>query len=107
MELADEPTDDRTVSFLGQGPVFDGGQWDMAVNVLGTQVPDGVASSTNRRVQRNTDASPRSCTRNLSHPWHHPRSTISSHPKSENLPLFFEPNPDSSLFRPCERSNPT
>ena len=36
MELADDPIDGRTVSFLSTGPVSDGGQWDMAVNVLGT-----------------------------------------------------------------------
>ncbi len=34
LELADRPTDDRTVSFLLQTGVHDGGQWDMFANVV-------------------------------------------------------------------------
>ncbi|ORX34978.1 peptidase C1B, bleomycin hydrolase [Kockovaella imperatae] len=34
IELADEPNDSRTVSFLNREPLGDGGQWDMAVNIL-------------------------------------------------------------------------
>jgi bleomycin hydrolase len=36
IDLADEDEDSRIVSFLNQSPVGDGGQWDMAVNILGT-----------------------------------------------------------------------
>lgn len=35
IDLKDETTDSRIISFLNQSPVGDGGQWDMAVNVLG------------------------------------------------------------------------
>jgi bleomycin hydrolase len=34
-ELADEALDSRIVSYLNQAPVNDGGQWDMAVNIIG------------------------------------------------------------------------
>ena len=34
LELADRPTDDRTVSFLLQTGVHDGGQWDMFTNIV-------------------------------------------------------------------------
>ena len=34
LELADRPTDDRTVSFLLQTGVHDGGQWDMFANIV-------------------------------------------------------------------------
>ena len=35
IDLADEDLDSRIISFLNQSPVGDGGQWDMAVNILG------------------------------------------------------------------------
>lgn len=35
IDLMDEDLDSRIVSFLNQSPVGDGGQWDMAVNILG------------------------------------------------------------------------
>lgn len=35
IDLADEPLDSRVISWLNQAPVNDGGQWDMAVNLLG------------------------------------------------------------------------
>jgi bleomycin hydrolase len=35
IDLAGEDEDSRIVSFLNQSPVGDGGQWDMAVNILG------------------------------------------------------------------------
>ena len=34
LELADRPTDDRTVSFLLETGVHDGGQWDMFANIV-------------------------------------------------------------------------
>ncbi|KZO98930.1 peptidase C1B, bleomycin hydrolase [Calocera viscosa TUFC12733] len=34
IELADEPLDSRLVSFLNVAPINDGGQWDMAVNII-------------------------------------------------------------------------
>jgi len=34
LELADEPVDSRLVSFLNSSPIGDGGQWDMAVNII-------------------------------------------------------------------------
>ncbi|GAA5909933.1 hypothetical protein JCM5296_002537 [Sporobolomyces johnsonii] len=36
LELAEEPLDDRTVQYLMQTPENDGGQWDMAVNLMET-----------------------------------------------------------------------
>lgn len=35
IDLADEPADSRIISWLNMAPVNDGGQWDMAVNLLG------------------------------------------------------------------------
>ncbi|OCF76379.1 hypothetical protein I204_02074 [Kwoniella mangroviensis CBS 8886] len=35
LELLDEPLDGRLLSYLNQAPVNDGGQWDMAVNLIG------------------------------------------------------------------------
>jgi bleomycin hydrolase len=35
LELVDEPLDSRIVSYLNMAPVNDGGQWDMAVNLIG------------------------------------------------------------------------
>ncbi|EJU04279.1 peptidase C1B bleomycin hydrolase [Dacryopinax primogenitus] len=34
LELVDEPLDSRLISFLNTSPIGDGGQWDMAVNIL-------------------------------------------------------------------------
>ncbi|WRT70447.1 uncharacterized protein IL334_007445 [Kwoniella shivajii] len=34
LELLDEPLDGRLLSYLNQAPVNDGGQWDMAVNII-------------------------------------------------------------------------
>ncbi|WVQ96907.1 hypothetical protein IAU59_004015 [Kwoniella sp. CBS 9459] len=34
LELVDEPLDGRLLSYLNQAPVNDGGQWDMAVNII-------------------------------------------------------------------------
>jgi hypothetical protein len=34
LELSDEPLDARIVTFLNEAPVNDGGQFDMAVNIL-------------------------------------------------------------------------
>nr|XP_031859696.1 uncharacterized protein CI109_004971 [Kwoniella shandongensis]KAA5526768.1 hypothetical protein CI109_004971 [Kwoniella shandongensis] len=34
LELVDEPLDGRLLSYLNQAPVNDGGQWDMAVNLI-------------------------------------------------------------------------
>ncbi|GAA5961820.1 hypothetical protein JCM21900_003321 [Sporobolomyces salmonicolor] len=36
LELAEEPLDDRTVQYLMEAPENDGGQWDMAVNLMET-----------------------------------------------------------------------
>ena len=35
LDLADEDEDSRIISFMNQSPVGDGGQWDMAVNLIG------------------------------------------------------------------------
>lgn len=34
IELADEPVESRLIAFLNQAPVNDGGQWDMAYNIV-------------------------------------------------------------------------
>ncbi|KAK4685454.1 bleomycin hydrolase, partial [Tremellales sp. Uapishka_1] len=34
LDLVDEPLDGRLISFLNEAPVNDGGQWDMAVNII-------------------------------------------------------------------------
>jgi hypothetical protein len=39
IDLADEDEDSRIISFMNQSPVGDGGQWDMAVNLIGSSIP--------------------------------------------------------------------
>lgn len=39
IDLAGEDEDSRIVSFMNQSPVGDGGQWDMAVNLIGKRIP--------------------------------------------------------------------
>lgn len=34
LELSEEPLDARIITFLNEAPVNDGGQFDMAVNIL-------------------------------------------------------------------------
>ena len=36
LETKDEPADSRIVTYLNTSPVGDGGQWDMALNLIGT-----------------------------------------------------------------------
>lgn len=35
LDTLDEDLDSRLISFLNEAPVNDGGQWDMAVNLIG------------------------------------------------------------------------
>ena len=35
MELVDEPIDGRLMSYFNSSPIGDGGQWDMAYNLIG------------------------------------------------------------------------
>lgn len=35
LELIDEPLDGRIMSYLNGAPIGDGGQWDMAYNLIG------------------------------------------------------------------------
>jgi bleomycin hydrolase len=39
LETRDEAIDSRLISYLNQAPVNDGGQWDMAVNLIRTFHP--------------------------------------------------------------------
>jgi bleomycin hydrolase len=39
IQNADLPVDDRLVNFLAKDPISDGGQWDMAVNLLEVRFP--------------------------------------------------------------------
>jgi bleomycin hydrolase len=40
IDLAGEDEDSRIISYMNQSPVGDGGQWDMAVNLLGMSIAD-------------------------------------------------------------------
>lgn len=59
IELADRPVDDRTVAFLLNGPIDDGGQWNMAVNLVmkhglvpKSAYPESKSSSSTRRMNQ-------------------------------------------------------
>lgn len=57
LELTDEPLDGRLMSFLNMAPVNDGGQWDMAFNIVEKygivpqqQYPDAFSASNSARM---------------------------------------------------------
>ena len=59
INLADRPADDRTVAFLVSGPIDDGGQWNMFVNLVKrhglvpkTVMPETASSSATRSLNR-------------------------------------------------------
>ena len=59
IKTADRPIDDRTVAFLLGGPIDDGGQWNMAVNLVmkhglvpKSAYPESKSSSATRRMNQ-------------------------------------------------------
>ncbi|MEC7704848.1 MAG: C1 family peptidase, partial [Candidatus Thermoplasmatota archaeon] len=59
IETAEKPIDDRTVAFLLSGPIDDGGQWNMAVNLVTkyglvpkSAYPESRSSSATMRMNR-------------------------------------------------------
>ncbi len=72
IETADRPVDDRTVSFLLDNPLEDGGQWNMFVNVVKKHgvvpmaaMPESFSSSETARMNANIKTKQRQCARDL------------------------------------------
>jgi len=80
LDLADEDEDSRIISFMNQSPVGDGGQWDMAVNLIGKVQSRQIQAD----WQRNTVSSPTRFTQTHTRPWHQQGSAKSLPPSSAN-----------------------
>jgi aminopeptidase C len=80
LDLADEDEDSRIISFMNQSPVGDGGQWDMAVNLIGKLYSDEIQAD----WQRNTVSSPTRFTPTRTRQWHQQGSAKSSLPSFAN-----------------------
>jgi bleomycin hydrolase len=72
IELIDRDTDDRTLSFIIQSGVSDGGQWDMFVNVIEKygilpkdNFPDNAQSSSTGQMNNQLNVYLKSCTAKL------------------------------------------
>lgn len=72
IETADRPVDDRTVAFLLDKPLDDGGQWNMFINVVTKHgvapkaaMPETFSSSETQRMNANVIATLRRCARDL------------------------------------------
>ena len=72
IELIDRDTDDRTLSFIIQNGVSDGGQWDMFVNVIEKygilpkdNFPDNAQSSSTGQMNNQLNVYLKSCTAKL------------------------------------------